>query len=320
MAKVTLRNLLIIINPRFLDPRDFEEIARRTHRINKRINIYLLSFEQDIANVPGIDWRLPTLTVSLCPEVRSEPRRGYVLYCRRIDKLAQINAIKAAGIRVPMTSAYDRTTHYDPAVWGDFVIVKSYAISGSSSGQTAHLTPTRHLSTPDRFADPVKSILLSGSAAIQEFIPTGPHPTNHRVCLFLGRILYLLQSRSPLELPQLDPDAVQTHLYDSNYKELDQFGGRQMALIKDRAMIALADKIAKVFPGIPLMGLDILRNEDTGAIYPIEINAGGNTWHFSSPSTTDGRAIIPREERIAQFGAWNVAAEALVAQTLKWAQ
>jgi hypothetical protein len=70
-------------------------------------------------------------------------------------------------------------------------------------------------------------------------------------------------------------------------------------------------------PAIPLQGVDIIREAATGRLFVLEINAGGNTWHFSSKRMEERRKSHPetyltREERIAQFGAWDVAARVLI--------
>lgn len=318
---MSARNLIIIINPRLLDYRDFEEIGRLINKRNSQIRFSLLSLDDDIANFPTIDWRLPTFTVSLCPEVRSMPRRGSVFYNRQIDKLTQLEIMKNAGIPVPRSDSYVRGQTYDPTDWGEFVIVKSRSLIGSSKGKTAHVTPTRFLSSPDVFDEPVKSILLSDAAIIQEFVNTGTNPVEHRATTFLGRVLYLLQGKSTVNLPELDPNAPRTFIFDSKFKDPDNGITRQRRLVIDLEIIALAQRVAKAFPGIPLLGVDILKDVQTGKLYALEVNGGGNTWHFSSPSDSgDARRQISREERINQFGAWDIAASVLIEKTLYYAK
>ena len=52
----------------------------------------------------------------------------------------------------------------------------------------------------------------------------------------------------------------------------------------------------------------------------LEINAGGNTWHFSSRYIESIPNASTREERIAQFGAWDVAARILIKKTREQAR
>ena len=54
-------------------------------------------------------------------------------------------------------------------------------------------------------------------------------------------------------------------------------------LCADAEILAFAQRAHRAFPQIPLIGVDVLRNADTGQLVVIEINAVGYTWHFSSP-------------------------------------
>jgi len=58
-------------------------------------------------------------------------------------------------------------------------------------------------------------------------------------------------------------------------------------------MIDLARRVGAVFPNIPLLGLDILRCKSTGKAHVLEINAGGNVWHYSSQLAAKERAAHP---------------------------
>lgn len=69
-------------------------------------------------------------------------------------------------------------------------------------------------------------------------------------------------------------------------------------------------------PGIPLQGLDIMRDVRDGQLYALESNAGGNTWAFSSKLGENTRRVLGgAAAMIDQFGAWDVAADALIKRT-----
>ncbi|MEJ0097458.1 MAG: hypothetical protein WDM84_05355 [Bauldia sp.] len=61
----------------------------------------------------------------------------------------------------------------------------------------------------------------------------------------------------------------------------------------------------------------LLRDERTGKLYVIELNAGGNTWHFSSMFFAEARRKDPEftVKRRRQFDAMRTAARVLVART-----
>jgi hypothetical protein len=87
-------------------------------------------------------------------------------------------------------------------------------------------------------------------------------------------------------------------------------------LKKDDEVLAFARRMHQAMPGIPLQGLDILRNVRDGELYALESNAGGNTWAFSSKLGENARRVLGgAAPMIEQFGAWDVAADALIRKT-----
>ena len=99
---------------------------------------------------------------------------------------------------------------------------------------------------------------------------------------------------------------------------------KQYHFSDDADVLDLARRAYAAMPYIPLQGVDIVRHAASGRLFVLEINAGGNTWHFSSLYMEQRRKSRPREEqspqitreeRIAQFGAWDVAARVLIKKT-----
>jgi hypothetical protein len=82
-----------------------------------------------------------------------------------------------------------------------------------------------------------------------------------------------------------------------------------------------ARKIASAFPAVPLLGCDIVKDIHTGELHALEVNAGGDVWHFSSPFLAEIRAKHPNIEKSmkAQYGAFDVAAKALIRATRQMA-
>ena len=85
-------------------------------------------------------------------------------------------------------------------------------------------------------------------------------------------------------------------------------------------ILDFARRVAGCFPRIPLLGVDILQHHETGELFGLEINAGGNTWHFSSKGATSGRVAVGREARMEQFGAWEIAVRALIEASDKYSR
>ena len=145
---------------------------------------------------------------------------------------------------------------------------------------------------------------------VQEYIPTGRHPTSYRVGTFLGRPIHMLRKSSSLPAPDLA--TVTWATADSNNEDRDSQARANRALVSDPDVMAFGIRVAAVFPELPLLGIDILRHAATGELHALEINGGGNTWQFSSPHAAPGRAIIGKAERVRQFDAWRTCAERLV--------
>ena len=79
--------------------------------------------------------------------------------------------------------------------------------------------------------------------------------------------------------------------------------------------------MAAAFPQMPLLGCDILEEQETGMLYGIEVNAGGNVWHFSSPYLAETRSKTPilNAARLNQYNAFDTAAKALINATRRLA-
>ena len=54
-------------------------------------------------------------------------------------------------------------------------------------------------------------------------------------------------------------------------------------LASDPDVLAFAREVHGAFPRKPVLGIDILKRESDGKLFALEVNAGGNVWHLSSP-------------------------------------
>ena len=79
-------------------------------------------------------------------------------------------------------------------------------------------------------------------------------------------------------------------------------------------MLAIARLAHAAIPEVPLKGCDIIRDAGSGRLYVLEVNPGGNTWHFSSRFLAGIRARNGPDfeaQRIRQFEAFRTAARVL---------
>jgi hypothetical protein len=77
--------------------------------------------------------------------------------------------------------------------------------------------------------------------------------------------------------------------------------------------------MAGAFPRIPILGCDIIREAPTGRLFAIEVNAGGNVWHISSPRTKQWRTLNGTMALVRAFDTYQRAARVLVGITRKHA-
>ena len=95
-------------------------------------------------------------------------------------------------------------------------------------------------------------------------------------------------------------------------------GDQTRTLVKDPDVIAIGRAAHAAIPEVPLKGSDVLREESTGKLYVIEMNCGGNTWHFSSTILAGLRRKLGPDyerKRRTQFDAFRTAARVLVERT-----
>ncbi len=154
---------------------------------------------------------------------------------------------------------------------------------------------------------------------MQTLIDTGSHPWKCRVLSLFGEALYSSMTRSAVARVPLDSgDAeIEASIIDAKNPKssaADEKGERNR-LIADAEVLQLARRIHAAFPRVPVLGIDILKRESDGALFAIEVNAGGNVWHFSSGKEGHRKRLGGRRAMIDQFDAWNTAARALIRVT-----
>ena len=310
-----MRNLILITQPGRQDPQDFEEIAERVRKLDRYIKVFVFTPANTSDDIKREDWRNPTLTVTLGGMGRFRPRRGRFFFNRLISKERQVELFSSAGIRTPKTIAYSAGTVLDRDEWGQFVVVKPNNLDQTSKGQSASLVQLKNLNDFSSLTESLKERILSDSVLLQEFVPTGDYPTSYRAGVFLGRVIHMMRKRSNVPIPDLANASIEELNIDSNHESPRENDFAARELVVDDEIMAFATRIAKIFPGLPLLGIDIIRHSRTGELFALEINGGGNTWQFSSRHAAQGRLVISKEERVKQFDAWNTCARALVETT-----
>jgi hypothetical protein len=310
-----LRNLILITQPGRQDPNDFEEIAERVRKLDRYTKVFVFTPQNTSDDIKREDWRNPTLTVTLGNMGNFRPRRGRFFYNRPISKERQVELFANDGIRTPKTIVYSAGMVLDEREWGHVVVVKTSNLKQTSQGQSAFLVQLNHLNDFSSLADSLKERIISNGVLVQEFVPTGDYPTSYRAGIFLGRAIHMMKKRSNVPIPDLTNASIGELNIDSNHEAPGENNFAARELVIDDEIMTFASRIAKVFPGLPLLGIDIIRHSKSGELFALEINGGGNTWQFSSRHAAPGRLVISKEERVKQFDAWNTCARALVETT-----
>jgi hypothetical protein len=150
---------------------------------------------------------------------------------------------------------------------------------------------------------------------VQEFIYTGPYPSSYRVTTLFGRALWSWHVEASHERRALrGPDVFADGPTGGGMSIVSTGAGCRFRLNYEPDVIALAERAHAAFPDIPLIGVDIIREQPSGRLYLIEANACGQTWHFNGQK---GRAIQNEFgfDLECQFDGLRQAAHVLIDQT-----
>lgn len=323
-----IRRNLVLIHRGPGYARDFSDIGRKVIARDPSIAVFHLPVKLK-AELPAEAWSRPTLTVALSRDFVIPIRRGPILRNRPIGKLEQQEIFRRNAIPTPAALPFRPGMRLDPAVFGDFVVVKPLDLGATSHGGVRLFRRARLETMTEAGLAPDDPLLRRpGAHMVQRFVASGRRPRAFRVQTFLGRALYCYEMEILAEQPPLT----------SADAELDRFivasnaAERSRTLVNDEAAIRLAEAAHAALPDIPILGIDMIREEGTGELFVLECNAGGNTWHFTSEIGSGVREYlgrfapepvqrndIGRQMLIGQFGAFDIAAEVLVRKTAELA-
>lgn len=195
--------------------------------------------------------------------------------------------MQTIGIPVPRWQLLTPDTTPDLEGFGPYVVVKP---DWSGKGADVKIMRRGRVRWRPPTTDYTKRLQGDlGNWLVQEFIYTGPQPLSYRVTTLFGEPLWAWQIQADTSRRPLG------HRYDFRNGEggggmsiVSSGKGSVFSLIDDPEMNTLARRVHQAFPTIPVLGVDMVRDIETGQLYVIEVNAGGFTWHLSS---TVGRKI-----------------------------
>ncbi len=304
------RNLVLVQTPHLQSREEFEAIAAKVRTLAPDIEPYVVN-----NTIPNSVSRRrmasrPTLVFSPIALRNFRPVRGKVYAGHNYRKMGEVDRLVAAGIPVPEGVMLTPETRLDPATWGPFTVLKPSAGMG---GDGVRLVRTRDVRWTDPRALPPDDPCYGIPLIAQRFIDTGEHTTCHKVTVFFGRVIWSTTSRliAPRTIT-LDPDGAEP----IEYPIAANHGERTITLNYERDVLEFGATTAAVFPDVPVLGVDVIRDCHDGRLYILEVNSGGRTWHTSS-----NLGIKLQHDRrinfVTQFGAHDIIAAALVEKTRK---
>ncbi len=303
------KTLILVAQPYYMDTRDLRKIADGIRKYAPDLDVVMVGSGDNLDLLSDALWRNPVLTVSFGPTGKLRPRRGPVFANTAIPKIEQYRALSAAGVATPRTALLDPQFRPDPAEWGALLVLKPASLDQTSTGKGLQLVRTAELAA-GAFVIPAGTPML-----VQQFIDTGRRFQAFRNLTLFGETLYQSLAVAPAEHPDLtSPDVDLRAIIPEPPR-----GKTVPTPSEDADVMAFARRVAAVFPAMPLLGLDIVREHQSCALHVIELNAGGNVWHFSSPRTAPWRSNERTSRYVRMFNPFQRAAEVLAATTRRHA-
>ena len=258
-----------------------------------------LDFWQRRAELPTALFAASRMTV--------DPRvRGARLIPVSLTKFEEIEALQHAGFPVPKSKLLTPDTQIDKSEWGPFTVIKP---NKGSQGKGVRLVMTKDARWRDTSTLSRNHPWFGKDLVAQRYIDTGPFPACYRVMTVFGRRVYCSCSTSTVRTA-LNP----VDFGDIGIPIAANTVHRVRSLADDEDILALGEEIHAKLTHTPVMGIDIIREHETGKLYVLELNSSGNTWHISS----DYIIKLEKEDgfhRIDQFGALNIIADAFIEAT-----
>jgi hypothetical protein len=303
---VTRVRRLVLVSQRGLhDHADLERISRSIEREASDVRVQVVRDKSHRLHCAC--WALrPTLVYSAMALRHLRPLRGAVLQGSRQTKIEEMERLERAGLPVPRWRPVTRESPPpDVTDYGSYVVMKP---EGGKRGADVRIMRSEKV----RFLEPRTRVAAATQRwIVQEYVHTGPWPTSQRVVTLCGVPLYATRSRAD----QSRKPILNATDFDSGGRSIvASHVGCTLEFCYDADILALAERTARAFPEIPLLGIDILRDAESGALHVIEVNSSGQCWGFSSGlgNSMQGR-LGQRYE--SQFDAFARAARVLIEQT-----
>jgi len=312
------RHLILVHTPGDQDVRDFEDIGRRVAEVAPAIEVFIARNDLPCSVLRRQAAKRPTLIFSPGQLLQFRPVRGKLYAGSPIPKLEQVARFKAAGVPTPESAEITPDLVLPEAVFGSHVIVKP-GHSLAWGGMDMTLMRREAVRFQPRESYPTNHPGRHGPMYAQRFINTGPLVNHYRVLALFGEPLLAFKTTSQVERPPLDvPDDVLATIPIKATRSSGRPIRREF--FQDADILALAKRVYLALPEIPLHAIDIVKDADTGELFVLEANPGGNTWIFSKRSGSGVSMVtlmkaLGVEQLADQFDAFATAAKVLAQRT-----
>lgn len=304
-------DLMLVAKAKQGHAQDFRRIAEIIRRRTRDVVPYVVSDRIYNSLRTCLSWR-PSLVVSPLELKHLAPLRGNVCQNRLLFKSVEYGRLDSAAIPIPKWDLVTPTHTPDLSSFGPYVVQKPDC--GGRGAEVRIKRRGRVRWSPPKNGRSIK--IGATNLIVQDFVFTGPWPSSYRVTTWFGRPLFAwkvtaAQSRRPL-----------SERY--GFRGGDVGGGMSICssgegctfeLCFDEDVLELACRAHQAFSDFPILGVDIVRDAESGQLYVLEANSCGHLWHFSSPTGLS----IQRDNGIdfaSQFNGLERAAEVLIEETL----
>ena len=302
------RNLVIVHTPDLQARSDWETVKEKIGSRAPDIDVRIADNSLPNADLQAWQVSRPSLVVSVWPLMTYQPAGGTVYASGRLTKYAQFRLFSTAGVPMPETVPLRRGLSLDRKAWGEFVIVKP---DGRGSSQGRHVRLVRTATLAARYAELTVGETLD--MVVQKYVDSvdlAGRTCEYRVLMLLGRPIYTY--RGVLVDPRPPLAAIADKL-DGEIAFNRKGQKRHIRIVAHQDVIDLAARAAEAMRAMPCLAFDIARDRVTGRLSILEANSG-DVWHLSSKTSQ-----LYKPEFLAglyaQFGALDVAAEALIERT-----
>jgi len=197
----------------------------------------------------------------------------------------------------------------DPDRFGPIVMIKPSGFTSHGSGiemvRTTALAGSRWREHP--------AIRAAGETrfVVQRFIDTGEYPSHYRVLTLFGEPIFGFRAQSTIPRPLFDaaPEVLAAGPFMARH------GQRRLTASVETDVLDLSRRTFAAISEVALHGCDIIRESETGRLFVLEVNPGGNTWSFSSKWAALLRTDLDMQDLSGQFDAWKICARVLVDRT-----